>query len=224
VCYGPSSLELDAKDNSASFNQLKYSTEDNYIHYCYILNNYASNYGCIGFAWYMHKCEESNFINNSQASSSNGILYCDCYPSATVRIYNCCLIKNSGGYLFSVNTGSTMEVRECTIQSGYSLYGAVTTSYSNTVAGSECAVISNCGARIINDIAIYSINIKKIICSDWDIVLLHKIHVIWTILKYIKLVCYNNIFIKYITIMCNIYEIYRIYCSIRQDKYNIPLL
>jgi hypothetical protein len=37
-----------------------------------------------------------------------------------------------------------MEVIECTISVGYSIYGAVTTSYNNTVAESECFTIVNC--------------------------------------------------------------------------------
>jgi hypothetical protein len=155
VCYRYSSFALYAKDNSASSSQLNYSTEDSYVHYCYVMNNFAS-YGwiCINFWYKKHTCESSNIINNSQKSTSYGIItnaYDSPYP--TTIINKCCLIKNnlygSGLYLFYVDTsGSTMEVRDCTIQNGYSIYGAVTTSYSNTVAGSECAVITNCGANI----------------------------------------------------------------------------
>jgi hypothetical protein len=85
-----------------------------------------------------------------------------------VIINKCCLIKNNvgTGYLFYVN-GGTMEVRECTIQSGYNNYGALT-SYSNTVAGSECAKIYNCGANIGNN--------DKCKCTICDFEILHKLH------------------------------------------------
>jgi hypothetical protein len=126
------------------------------------------------------------------------------------------LIKNNAngyGPLFYVGSG-TMYVKECTIQSGYTYAksGNFYTSYSNTVAGSECAAITT-GVTKNDDKC-------RCLCSDWDIVLLHKIHIIWTILKYIKLVCYNNIFIKYTITMCNICILYRIYCTITQDIYN----
>jgi hypothetical protein len=198
--YYHSSFDLWAKDNSGS-SQLKYSDQDCYIHYCYMINGYANGYICIRFCYYKHTCEESNIINNSQTSNSESTIYnSGNSPVPTTTINKCCLIKNnanSKGYLFYAYSGTTMYVKECTIQSGYTIGGAVTTSYSNTVAGSECAAISNCGTK----------NVKtnedkcRCLCSDWDIVLLHKIHIIWTILKYIKLVCYNIIFIKYSTIM-----------------------
>jgi hypothetical protein len=138
------------------------------------MNNYAYYCKCILFAFYTHKCEESNIINNSE-KSNGGILFTSSSPSATVTINKCCMIKNNAnniGYLFYRGSG-TMEVRECTIQSGYSIYGAVTTSYSNTVAGSECAAIINCGARIIKDVALYNFTVKKEIkcslCNDIQI-------------------------------------------------------
>jgi hypothetical protein len=116
-----------------------------------MINNYANNQAiCIGFYNYNHLCEECNIINNSQVSSGNGIVRSN---SVKTIINKCCLIKNnekgSGKYLFYVFSG-TMEVRECTIQSGYKNNGALT-SYSNTVAGSECAAISKCGANLGNN-------------------------------------------------------------------------
>jgi hypothetical protein len=166
VCYYDSSFALYAYDNSAS-SSLKYSTEDGYIHYCYAINNYAKNYCCIWFNSYIHKCEDSNIINNSQGSSGGGILNEGSY--STITINKCCLIKNSNLYLFWVNSG-TMEVRDCTIQSGYSIRGSVTTSYSNTVAGSECAAISNCGANIGN------IEQYKCKCSVYDNMLINNLY------------------------------------------------
>jgi hypothetical protein len=219
VCYSDgSAFALYAKDNSGS-NSLKYSSEDAYIHYCYVINNYAKNFICIRFESNKYKCEESNIINNSQASSIWGTFF----TYGITIINKCCLINNvanNKGALFSINSGGggTMEVRECTIQSGYSISGAVTTSYSNTVAGSECAAITNCGTKNANK------NEDRCRCSDWDIVLLHKIHLVWTILKYIKILCYNNIFITYTIIMCNICIIYRIYCTITQDTLNIAIV
>jgi hypothetical protein len=166
-----------------------------------MINDYSPYYEVVHFQNYKQTCEESNIINNSQEYTTYGTLHC---CSGTITINKCCLIKNNeignGKYLFVCNSGQIMEVRDCTIQSGYSISGAVTTSYSNSVAGSECAAISNCGTKNVKT------NEEKK-CSDWDIVLLHKIHLVWTILKYIKLVCYNNIFIKYNIIMCNMYKI-----------------
>jgi hypothetical protein len=210
VCKYYSSFRLDAYDNSASSSQLNYSSEDSYLHYCYIMNNYANGYDCILFNYYKHTCEDSNIINNYQGTSSWGTLEAgSSSPVPTVIINKCCLIKNNAnnkGPLF-YSTG-TMEVRECTIQSGYSISGSVTTSYSNTVAGIECAKIYYCGARIDRSCEICR-------CSDWDIVLMHKIHLVWTILKYIKLVCYNNIFIKYmITMNIVLYTIYIIFIKV----------
>jgi hypothetical protein len=117
------------------------------------MNNYAKCYKCISL-WgsYKHKCEYSNIINNSHVGN-RGIVDNGESSITTTIINKCCLLKNVAnniGYLFYAVSGSTMEVRECTIQSRYSIYGAVTTSYSNTVAESECASISNCGSIICN--------------------------------------------------------------------------
>jgi hypothetical protein len=117
--------------------------------------------------------EESNIINNSQASSSSyGTIY-NCH-SSTVTINKCCLIKNNeigyGKYLFYANSGYIIDVKECTIQSGYSIAGSVTTSYSNTEAGSECAAINNCGTKNVN------INKEdKCKCTICDFEILHKL-------------------------------------------------
>jgi hypothetical protein len=158
------------------------------------MNNYANYHQCIRFQGYKQTCEESNIINNSQISTGGGILN-DGGSSTITNINKCCLIKNSNVYLFWVY--GIMELRECTIQKEYSISGAVTTSYSNTEINLEKGTqgLKFCGRNVI----IY--NQLKCRCSEWDIVLLHKIHIIWTILKYIKLVCYNNIFIKYTIIM-----------------------
>jgi hypothetical protein len=153
VCYYRSSFDLIATNNGES-SELKYSTEDSYVHYCYMINNFANYWGCIYFNYYKHTCEESNIINNSQVSSGGGIL--NNQNSAIVIINKCCLIKNneigSANYLIWVNDG-TMYVKECKIQNGYSYKnnGAFYTSYSNTVAGSECVAISNCGANLGNN-------------------------------------------------------------------------
>jgi hypothetical protein len=151
VGYDISSFYLRAYDNSASSNQLNYSTEDSYVQYCYIMNNYADYRECIRCFYNIHKCEESNIINNSQSDIYLGTI--NFYSTINVTINKCCFIKNNeygnGKYLF-YNTGTKIEVRECTIQNGYTICGVVTTSYSNTVAGSECAVISNCGTKNVN--------------------------------------------------------------------------
>jgi hypothetical protein len=62
-----------------------------------------------------------------------------------------------------------MYVKECKIQSGYKYAnsGNFYTSYSNTEAGSECAVITKCGANLGK-----SEECKCTIC-DFDI--LHKL-------------------------------------------------
>jgi hypothetical protein len=117
------------------------------------MNNYGYS-TCIGFQSNKQKCEESNIINNSLSRNDWGIFSNGASSTATSTINKCCLIKNKNKYLFYVYSG-TMEVRECTIQSGYSIYGAVTTSYSNTVAGSECAAITNCGANISKEYTNY---------------------------------------------------------------------
>jgi hypothetical protein len=114
------------------------------------MNNYAKCYKCISL-WgsYKHKCEDSNIINNSHVGS-RGIVDNGDSSITTTTINKCCLIKNVAnkmGYLFYAQSGSTIDVRDCTIQSGYSIYGAVTTSYSNIVAGSQCASINNFGAN-----------------------------------------------------------------------------
>jgi hypothetical protein len=167
-CYQSSSFYLWGKDNSALTEYLKYSTVDSYIHYCYVINGNAIGYNCIWFTKSntKHKCQESNIINNSQGSSYGTLV--NYYSQEIVIINKCCLIKNSGGYLFYVDEStSTMEVRDCTIQSGYSIYGSVTTIYSNTVAGSECAIIRNCGANIDNN--------DKCKCTICDFDILHKL-------------------------------------------------
>jgi hypothetical protein len=95
---------------------------------------------CIRFEYYTHKCEESNIINNSQKISSCGCVRS--YSETKVNINKCCLIKNNvngNGYLFYVEGSGTMEVRDCTIQSGYRISstsgGRITTSYSNKIIG-----------------------------------------------------------------------------------------
>jgi hypothetical protein len=139
------------------------------------MNNYADGWVCITLDHNKHIFEESNIINNYYNNAYYGIIYCEGSPKPTVKIIKCCLIKNNGnnkGYLFWAYQG-TMEVRECSIQSGYNIYGAISTSYSNLVAGSECAAITNCGARIIKDVALYNITVKKEIkcslCNDIQI-------------------------------------------------------
>jgi hypothetical protein len=167
-CYRASSFHLVSKDNSDYSSQLKYSTDDCYVHYCYIMNNIAKNL-CILFYGYTHKCEESNIINNSEVKNYVTIY---CLSSATVKIIKCCLINNNAnniGCLFFVDDStSTMEVRECIIQNGYSVYGAVTTSYSNTEAESQCAKIYYCGARIDR-------SCEQCGCSVYDNILINNL-------------------------------------------------
>jgi hypothetical protein len=203
VCEYESSFYLYARDNSAYSSQLNYSSEDSYLHYCYAINGNANYRTCIHFYNNKQKCVESNIVNNSQNDSGYGTMLAGIFLKI-VTVNKCCLIKNNekgnGIYIFFVNAG-TMEVQECTIQSGYSIRGNVTTVYSNIEIKfeKETEGLKFCAANVI----IY--NQLKCRCSDWDIVLLHKIHLVWTILKYIKLVCYNNILIIYTIIMCNIY-------------------
>jgi hypothetical protein len=115
------------------------------------MNNKANYVVCILFCYNTHKFEESNIINNSQGTSGWGIIengFCD--SSTTSRINKCCLIKNSNIYLFYVGEGK-MEVRECTIQSGYKISkssGYFYTYYRNSVAVSECAAIKNCCSKL----------------------------------------------------------------------------
>jgi hypothetical protein len=174
IAYGDSSFHLRAYDNSESSNSLKYCTEDSYMHYCYMMNGYA-NYGCCIAFWYNKQLfEENNVINNSQTSSTYSGTLANAYdsPYPITIINKCCLIKNNaignGIYLFCVY-GGIMEVRECTIQNGYSISGSVTTSYSNTVAQNECAAISNCGANIDN------IEQCKCKCSVYDNMLINNL-------------------------------------------------
>jgi hypothetical protein len=171
------------------------------------MNNYANYYNCIAFWNNKHKCEESNIINNSQEKSDQSTIYCESSSTNTI-INKCCFLKNnaigSGLYLFRVvSSSSTMEVRDCTIENGYSISGAVSTSYRNKEIKENNKVLINYVEALNNGFFLLS-NFGEIKCSDWDIVLLHKIHIIWTILKYIKLVCYNIIFVKYTTTMCHI--------------------
>jgi hypothetical protein len=217
--YYDSSFHLYAYDNSESSSQLNFSKEyDSYLHYCYIINGYSKYFGCLRFHYYKHTCDESNIINNSQETSDWGTFINHVSYIPTTKIIKCCVIKNNlnnKGYLFCVG-GGTMEVRECTIPNGYNISGAVTTNYNNNKISTDRKEFINCyNMWKVDD------NQHKIICSDWDIVLLHKIHIIWTILKYIKLVCYNNIFIKYTIIMYNICILCIIYCTISQYTYNI---
>jgi hypothetical protein len=173
VAYQQSSFYLHGIDNSAYSSQLIYSTEDGYINYCYVINGYANSWGCIWFYIKKYKCEESNIINNSQGSSGRGIIDTN-GASAIITINKCCLINNNAnniGYLFY--SSGTMEVRECTIQNGYIIKGAVTTSYSNTEAGNECAKIYYCGARIDR-------SCNQCRCSVYDNILnnnLYRLHV-----------------------------------------------
>jgi hypothetical protein len=121
-CYYYSSFYLEAISNNGYYDQLNYSTEDSYIHYCYVINCYAYYRDCIGFINYIHKCYESNIINNSQKDSDCGTIYNS--GSATTTINKCCFFNNndsnygSGKYLFYVNSG-TLSVTECYVQSGY---------------------------------------------------------------------------------------------------------
>jgi hypothetical protein len=173
IANARSSFHLQAKDNSASSNQLNYSTEDVYLKYCYLINNYAYESQCIEFWYYNNKCEESNIINNSQETNNYGTLLNTNSATLITIINKCCLIKNNAnnkGTLFCLYSSdvSTMEVRECTIQNGYSNYGALT-SYSNRVAGSECAAITNCGTINVN-----TNNEYKCKCTVCDFEILHK--------------------------------------------------
>jgi hypothetical protein len=181
VCYERCSFSLLAKNNSEYLSQLNYSTEDNYIHYCYILNNYASNYGCIGFENFKHLCEESNIINNYQGTSKIGTIYNSNAGSPNTIIKKCCLIKNNnignGTNIFFVTAG-TMEVRKCKIQNGFkygtsSDYSCSFTTYSNTEEGSECAAISNVGTKNVNT------NEDKCKCTICDFEILHKLQKIY---------------------------------------------
>jgi hypothetical protein len=75
-CYNYwSSFDLYGKDNSGYSNDLNYSTEDSYVDFCYVCNNYAYILGiCLDFreSNTKHKCEECNIINNSQGSNNYG--------------------------------------------------------------------------------------------------------------------------------------------------------
>jgi hypothetical protein len=169
VCYYMSSCYLVAINNGAS-SDLKYSMEDSYVHYCYVMNNYANNYICIYFNSYKHTCEECNIINNSQVSSSWGTFECES-SSPTITINKCCLINNNaignGIYLFFVNTG-TMYVKECTIQSGYKNNGALT-SYSNKE-------ISAGRKEFINCLNMWKIDDKLHKCSIYDNMLINNLY------------------------------------------------
>jgi hypothetical protein len=175
IAYYASSYYLSALDNSDYSMQLNYSTEDAYMHYCYIINDYANNMRCIGFYSYNHLCEECNVINNSQGKNDQGTLK---NGGGTLTINKCCLIKNnengSGTYLFYVESG-TMYVKECKIQNGYQYAnsGKFYTSYSNTVAGSECAAITNCGTKNVNT------KNDQCQCTVYDFEILHKLQKIY---------------------------------------------
>jgi hypothetical protein len=173
VCYFSSSFRFDAKTNSAYSSQLNYSTEDCYMHYCYVMNNYADYRSCLRLTYCKQTCEECNIINNSQSTNSSGTFYCDGNP--TITINKCCLIKNnaigSGEYLFNRGNGA-MEVRECTIQSGYKVHGTVTTSYSNIEINLEKGTegLKFCAANVI----IY--NQLKCKCSVYDNMLINNLN------------------------------------------------
>jgi hypothetical protein len=174
VCYRSSSFEIYGKDNSGYSSQLNYSTEDSYLQYCYVMDNYANKYDCIGFYNNKHTCEESNIINNSGKESNSDIL--NCFNSAIVTINKCCFLNNnlfgSGLYLFWVGSG-TMYVKECKIQNGYKYTissGNFYTSYSNTVAGNECAAITKCGANLGNT------EECKCKCSVYDNMLINNLY------------------------------------------------
>jgi hypothetical protein len=140
------------------------------------MNNYDNGYCCVQFVFYKETCEESNIVNNSQGTGDQGTL--NSYNSPTIVIINkCCLIKNnnkgSGKYLFYVeSSGSKMEVRECTIQSGYSIKGAVTTTYSNKEINLEKGTegLKFCAGNVI----IY--NQLKCRCSIYDNMLINNLY------------------------------------------------
>jgi hypothetical protein len=176
VCYWGSSFRLDGMSNSGYSDQLNYSTDNSYIHYCYMLNNYANGCTCLILYYNRETCEESNIINNSQGTTNYGTVSNNNIGYDTIIAINkCCLIKNnekgSGKYLFAVCCG-TIEVNECKIQSGYKVSAAGTysiiTSYSNTEAGSECAKIYNCGARIDR-------SCEQCRCSVYDNILINNL-------------------------------------------------
>jgi hypothetical protein len=135
------------------------------------MNNYDYKWVCIYFYYNTHKCEECNIINNSQGTNRYGTILC---TATTLTVNKCCMIENnvigSGIYLFYAFWG-TIEVRECSIQSGFemssTLTGSITTSYSNSVAESTCSKIENCGTKTNN-------NQQKLKCSDFKVVMLNN--------------------------------------------------
>jgi hypothetical protein len=153
--YKYSSFWLTAISNSDYSSQLNYSTQDSYLHYCYIMNNYAYYYICIYFNSNKHTCEESNIINNSECYDGCGILAN--YGSAVTTINQCCFIHNndygSGTRLFYADSGSTIEVKESTLQNTKcGTNGAVTTISRNNKEGDVCSDITNVGPILDDDI------------------------------------------------------------------------
>jgi hypothetical protein len=72
-CYRYPSFYLQAKDNSGK--DLKYSTEDSFVHQCCMMNNRALIRICMRFSSFVQKCEDCVFLNNTQNNGEYGTIW-----------------------------------------------------------------------------------------------------------------------------------------------------
>jgi hypothetical protein len=118
ICYQYSSFEIHPC-NSALSTEIKYSTQNAYIYYSTISNNYATDSICIWFESWNSKAydyaNECNFINNSQYSSSESIVRSS---SSYTTINGCCFIKNNengNGCILFYAVNYYMTISNCSI-------------------------------------------------------------------------------------------------------------
>ena len=109
-CYGTSGILCDSASGTSvvSFSSFRKN----------IANNWICNYFYSG----TYELKYSNIIENTETSTSDGIIYC--YES-TLTISKCCFIQNTGGYLFEANSGSTIKGSENYVEGTFTTSGNI---------------------------------------------------------------------------------------------------
>jgi hypothetical protein len=142
TCHCDSAFLIDAASHSLTSNPY-YSNDDSYIHFCSISNNYATNIATLFFNYNQQRVEKTNVINNSEMSTSYGIVHNG--EAKTVTINDCCFVKNNGngnGYLFR----GIMTINNCFIQDDFKTFGDVNT---NNIATTDACYYMNVGAALV---------------------------------------------------------------------------
>ena len=80
------------------------STQPAEVYFSSFRNNTATNYGCLFFYSGTINLKSSNIIQNIQNTETYGTVYTE--GSATLTVNECCLVGNTGGKLFYINSGS----------------------------------------------------------------------------------------------------------------------